>query len=707
MKSLFVTKDMPENSGIAWAGRNPLAVIWEQRMWFLGAFAAVFALAMIALVTLPSRYFTSGSLIVAEPESGLSLPPAGWAQKVGDPADIESQLLVIRSTRLMRLVLDRPGIVDMIREECVRARNPVSALLSSSACYELTADSPAAIEYLLGRYSVSGAGRSRVITIGYTSGQPLVAQSMANALINAFLQDHREGISDGRDIALKGLTEEIERLDREIQADDIRIQAFRSTKGLTNGATAPITSERLSSINIQLALAETSRSQAASIIAAARDGGTGAAATLPAVLDSRAVADVKQRLAALNEQAGAAAIALGPRHPRLRALQGQISALQTSLEREVGNVVASARKQFDAAERTVASLKNEMSLAKVEASSASRDETSIEQMVRDLGVKRSQYASLFDQRKKLESEQRALIGSTRLVSLAEMPEKRFFPKTTPFVAGGFVLALIAATAVALLRGHLRKETDLEDPIDPEGSLFLSRLPFVERGRSLLEKLGAGDRDAAMHGALSRLHSGLLRQTDGPPCSVAVLSAFAGEGKTFTTLALARYAADNGQRVLVVEADMRRPRLEAIFGVKARARLVDILAGGAEPSTAVIKTDVPRLDLIVAGDAGETCPTEFLMEERFIRFLGWAKSYDLVLIDGPALDRQMDAGILACRTDGFLFCLRDGDEQAAAVADVTRRLANLGARSLGLVLTQQETGQQGQYPQSVMTAAGGR
>jgi len=706
MRHLFVTKDTPENAGLTRVGRNPMAVIWERRMWFASVFAAIFALAIIALVALPSRYFTAGSLIVAEPESGLSLPPAGWAQKVGDPADIESQLLVIRSTRLMRAVLDRPGVVDTIREECSHARNPISALFSSSSCHELMADSPAAIDYLLSRYSVSGAGRSRVITIGYTSRQPVVAQNMANALINAFLQDHRDGISDGRAIAMKGLADEIERLDREIRADDSKIQAFRSTKGLTNGATAPITSERLSSINTQLALAEASRSQAASIIAAARDGGTGAAATLPAVLESRAVADVKQRLAALSEQAGAAAIALGPRHPRLRALQGQISALQASLDKEVGNVVASARKQFDAAERTVASLKDEMSTAKVEASSASRDETSIEQMVRDLGVKRSQYASLFDQRKKLESEQRALLGSTRLVSLAELPEKRFFPKTTPFVAGGFVLALIAATAAALLRGHMSRDAEADDPVDPDRFLSVSHLPLVEKGRSLLEKLQAGENDKGMYTALSHLHAGVMRQTGGPPCSVAVLSGFAGEGKTFVTLALARFAAANGQRVLIVEGDMRQPKLEAMFGVRARARLADVLAGGATPSQAVIRTDAPRLDLIVAGGAGETCPTEFLMDERFVRFLDWAGGYDLVLIDGPALDRQMDAGILACRTDGFLFCLRGGGEQMAAMADVTRRLSNLGARSLGFVLTPEEAGRTTQRQQPLKAAGGG-
>ncbi len=707
MKSLFVTVDRPDSSGSDRAGRNPLVVIWEQRMWFICVFAAVFAAAIIALVALPSRYFTSGALIVAEPESGLSLPPAGWAQKVGDPADIESQLLVIRSTRLMRAVLDRPGVIETIRKECSEARNPVTALLSSSPCYLLTANSPAAIDYLLARYTVSGAGRSRVITIGYTSGEPFVAQKMANALINAFLQNHRDGISDDRAIALKGLTEEIGRLDREIQADDAKIQAFRSTKGLTNGATAPITSERLSSINTQLALAEASRSQAASIIAAARDGGTGAAATLPAVLESRAVADVKQRLAALNEQAGAAAIALGPRHPRLRALHGQISALQASLDKEVGNVVDSARKQFDAAERTVVSLKSEMAAAKVEASSASRDETSIEQMVRDLGVKRSQYASLFDQRKKLESEQKALIGSTRLVSLAEMPEKRFFPRTTPFLAGGFVLALIAATAAALLRGHMARPSDADGPFHPDRPSSISRLPFIDRGKGLLDKLGAGDRDAAMHTALSQLHAGLLRQTGGPPCSVAVLSAFSGEGKTFTTLALARFAADRGQRVLVVEADMHRPQLEAMFGVKVRVTLADVLAGGASPAQAVVKTDVLRLDLIVAGHAGEIAPTELLMDRSFIDFLHWAEGYDLVLIDGPALDRQMDAGILACRTDGFLFCLRGGEEQLTVMSDVTRRLSNLGAQSLGFVLTPEAIDAGARHLQSFKTVAGGR
>lgn len=684
MNSLFQTADTPMTSGF-WRGDSPIGLFWQQRRVFAIVFVVVLAIAIAALLLLPHRYFASGSIIVAEPESGLALPPAGWAQKVGDPADIESQLVVIKSTRVMRLVLDAPGVIDAIRKEC-NARNPIIALFSLMSCDDLTADSTTSIDYLLNNYTVGGAGRSRVITIGYTSSQPQVAQTMANALVNTFLQDHREGLSDARTVAMRGLTEEINRLDREIASDDQKIQVFRAERGLTNGATAPITSERLSSINTQLSIAERSRSEAAAIIAAARDGGTSAAATLPAVLESRSVADVKQRLAAAEQQAAAAAIALGPRHPTLRAMQSQVTALQASLDREVENTVESAHKQFDAAERTVASLTQDLEAAKNEASSAIQDETSIEQMVRDLGVKRNQYTTLLGQRKGLESEQKALLGSTRLVSLAELPDRKYFPKTAPFVAGGLALALVLGSGAAVMWGRFAPELAArrQKGGGADRSIVIARLPRIRPRRSqtsgMLDTLIEADDDPAMRSALSAILSSL----DGAR-AVVVLSAFAGEGKTFTTMALARFAAEAGRHVLIVEADTQRSRFADLLGTEHRAGFAEILAGTATPASTVVQTDVDGLDAITAGDAS-AYRADGLMGKPIEHFLTWTSSYDLVLIDGPALDQQMDAGLLACRVEGFLFCVGAGEEQLPQMEPISRRLTKLGARSFGFVLT---------------------
>lgn len=660
------------------AGGNPLAVVWRHRGLFLMVAAVVFAAAMLALVTLPSRYIASGSIIVAEPETGLSYPPAGWAQKVGDPADLESQLLMVRSPRILRKVMDAPGVAGMVAAECA---NSFKIPFMGTPCSALQPGSAELLDYLQARYSFIGAGRSRVITIGYSSFDPDIARDMANALINVFLEDHRRGLMENRSTAAKGLEEEMLRLDGEIARADAEIQAYRSEKGLMQGATASVTSERLTTISQQLAGAETAREAAEAILATAKSGGNVAA--LPAVLESRAVADIKQRLAMASEEAEAAAVVLGPRHPRLRSLQGQVATLRHGLDAEIRTVVASAEKRFDAASETAKALRAQMDRAKTDVSASLGDETAIEQMVRDVGVKRAQYAALYDKRKGLEAEERAMLGSTRLVSLAERPLQRFFPKTVPFVAGGAALALMAGAGAALMRDRWQPARQMPDGTHPAGPAVIARFPKAAGTGDLRYDLAAAADDPAVRVALKRL----LAAIDGRCRSVLLLSAFAGQGRSFTAMALATAAADAGRSVLLVEADMRGPQLGVAFGVHPRVVLQDVLEGRAGPQAALIRLDAPGVDVIAAGPAAAE-PTELLAGPGMESLLEWAKSYDLVVFDSPALDRHMDAGLVAVRVDGVLCC--SGEDELSSAGMVVRRLGNLGANMLGVVSTQART-----------------
>ena len=249
------------------AGAGLLAKIWRRRGLFVWTFVALFGAVVASLLVLPVRFLATGSVIVAEQEPGIDNPSPGWAEKVGDPADLESQLLVVRSPRVMRLALQSPGVLDAVLRDCRnRWNSPLLGWLGekipSSSCDRLKPDSEALLEYVQGSYSVGAVGRSRVINIGYFSPEPGTAQTLANALINAFLEDQRTNKSSGRLMAADWLWQELRQLDKQIRDEDAKIESFRAEKGLTRGSYAPITSERLTSIAQQLSAAESSRSNA-------------------------------------------------------------------------------------------------------------------------------------------------------------------------------------------------------------------------------------------------------------------------------------------------------------------------------------------------------------------------------------------------------------------------------------------------------------
>ena len=430
------------------------AQIWRRRWIFTGTLLLTLCAVAGLVVTLQVRYSASGSVIVAEQEPGAAAASAAWVQKLGDPADLESQLLLIRSSRMLRLALARPGVVEAIQRECAQAQtgSAISKLLSRSEnpCAKLLPDSDALLDWAGTRYSVSSVGRSRVIAIAYQSGVPETARDVANALIQAYLEDQRAVTANSRETTAAWLWQEVAQIDAALRDEEARIQAFRRANGLVRGQLAPISSERLTSINQQLSIAQAAQAEAAARLQEMQRG-RATPGDSRAVLDSRAVADVKQQLASTAAQIASASETLGPNHPTLAALRRQRDELQARIGSEASSISTSAVRAYAAAGTQVATLQRQLDAMKQEVGSASDNEAEIASMVRGVEIKRALYVDLYKRASDLETERRVLVGSTRLVSLAELPSLPSFPKRMPFAAAGLTLALVLATVAAMLR----------------------------------------------------------------------------------------------------------------------------------------------------------------------------------------------------------------------------------------------------------------
>jgi len=176
---------------------NLLARLWAQRT----VFAAVFLLVMtpvLAVVALwPSSFYASGTVIIGNLEPADNSLAAA-IQKLGDPADLASQLIIAKSPRMVRLALERPGVVDAVQEECYQWSN-LSRFLSSSDCSELKPGTAKLLDHVSSHYSIQGEGRSRIISIGYWSQLPHVSFILANALLISYLEDQRAENAQARE----------------------------------------------------------------------------------------------------------------------------------------------------------------------------------------------------------------------------------------------------------------------------------------------------------------------------------------------------------------------------------------------------------------------------------------------------------------------------------------------------------------------------
>jgi capsular exopolysaccharide synthesis family protein len=173
--------------------------------------------------------------------------------------------------------------------------------------------------------------------------------------------------------------------------------------------------------------------------------------------------------------------------------------------------------------------------------------------------------------------------------------------------------------------------------------------------------------------------------DNPPRSVVITSSLPGEGKTTTACNLAIALAQDGSKVLLVEADLRLPRVAEYLGVDGSLGLTDVLIGQTDPQAAIISWQRGLLDFLPSG-AIPPNPSELLGSKHMVDLLEqFTRSYDIVVIDSPPLLPVTDAAILARVADGALLVTRYASATKENVTDASEHLHQAGARLLGTML----------------------
>ena len=687
------TADGPADVPADEPGRPSIFVqLWHKRLIVALTFGVTLFVVVGLLYLLPVSYLATGSLIVAdrEPTAGSSSP--AYAQRVGDPSDIESTILLIRSPRLLRMLFVEPGIGDVIEADCAAAGRHLVNRFRSIDCSRLPGDADAQLHWVQDRFSIAAVGRSRVISIDYKSPVPEVAQAMVNGLLQTFLNDEHAKLRHSRDEAVEWLRQRLSQIDTELQHDAAGIEAFRTLHGLVRSAGGPLSSERLTQAAQQLAEAKAVQADAESRLQESRGGGGGRQP-----VESRTIADLKQQLAQATSLSAGAAQRFGAQNPMLLPYRRQEADISARLAAETARAGEAARRSLEAAKARVDDAARELTGRTEAASQAAEAETQIAGMVRDLEIKRGSYVDLSQRLSQLETERRALEPGTQLVNLAELPPRPSFPQRTPFLIGGLMMAAVLATSAGLLTYKPVQSGPIALGRTYTRIPILAQVPELRLRRVGKKELVGRQRDFPLAAAISLLesHPPLLEAVrilharltlagfGGKHRTLLIASEVAGEGKSFVTLALARMAQASGRRVLVIETCLREPFFQEALHGPPTPGLAGYLRGGQ--AELVQLGAVPGVDFLLAGSMMPDS-TELLSGPRFRKLLEWADTYDLVLIDSAPVSELMDAALLAPRVDGVVFCLRAGRPPASQALNSLPEMQRANGNVVGLTLT---------------------
>jgi capsular exopolysaccharide synthesis family protein len=377
-----------------------------------------------------------------------------------------------------------------------------------------------------------------------------------------------------------------------------------------------------------------------------------------------------------------------PEHPKMQECQGKLAVLQQELRRNLENLVRGAETDLAAARANERTLLERVEQAKAEAFALTEKEIAYQKLRREAENDQRLYEMVLKRFKELELSGQLRTSNVRVLDAALPNPVPVRPNTRSATMLFFLLGLMGGVAVALglelLDASVANRADVEERL---GLAFIGAMPplLPEDGGSADLYIHRHPRSQAAEMCRAIRTNLLFMSPDKPFRTVVVSSAGPSEGKSTVVINLGMVMAQTGSRVLLMDTDMRRPRLHKAFGVPDDRGVSSLVVGEGTLEGAIKSTDVPNLFVLPCGPLPPN-PAELLHTRAFSELLGKLRErFDCVLLDSPPLGPVSDALVLSKQTDGILLVLKAGTTHREQAKRAIRSLRDVKARVIGALL----------------------
>jgi len=571
-----------------------------------------------------------------------------------------------------------------------------------------------AIATAAGSVRVRASGTTRIVDVSCDSTYPQLAADFCNMVTREYIDLSLAARWKTTEYTGQWLTKQLEDLKIKLEKQEEEMQAYARATGLVMTAEKENAQEsQLTDMEKELSSARADRIAKQSKYEMAASSPPGA---LPDVLDDVALKDSQRSLAELETKLAQLQVTYTPQHAEVRKVQAQIAAIQASLEGSRGNILTRVRKDFEAAERREKLLESAYAAQAHLVSSKAEETAHYNLLRRDVDATRLLYETLLQRLKEASIAAAMRASNIRVVDAAQKPAAPYQPDVSQHATVGLLFGALLGLAFAVISE--RADRTLQDPGDISYYLGVAELGVVPVG-DLLEAVGPKKKAVPLPAGATALTQGsgdrleliswlqktsllaesfrttltsilFSRQHGERPRVLVLTSASPKEGKTTTVSNLAIAVAEIKHRVLVVDADMRRPRLHNVYGVENTHGLSNLLMEKTplEPGqleAACARTQVPGLYVLPSGSS-RTHASSLLHSERLPELLKLAREkFDTVIIDTPPMVNMADARVLARLGDALILVVRSGLTTRDAALLAKTRFAEDGTPILGTIL----------------------
>jgi capsular exopolysaccharide synthesis family protein len=673
------TASNPYGYGQAFHATDYLRVLYKRRWTALLALLVVFAFSTVnSLKKTPIYEASTQVLIEKDARRASQLSTVLQDQELfSDDEFYQTQYRILQSRGLAARTLERlgwnkpsteaanaltaPPKKSMVDNAVDWVSNLVGApkLIAPPPADETTAQAQL-VSGFLGGLSIEAVRNTHLVNIKYQSPDPQRAQQAANALALEYIASSKDSRSGASKEATDYLKIQLEEQQAKLLESQNKLAQYKETHDASSLDTPQnIVASRLADVSASLNAATMARIEKGAVYDAIQSKASSREALmgLPVVQSNMEITKLKQDIRnAEKAVADMDAAGVGKKRTEYTTAVGALATLNAQLDQEMQQVVASAKNEWLMAKSKEDSLKGQLEHQKQEINSQNKTGIYYDALKREVESNKQLFDTLLQRTKETGVTSEFKGSSIEIVDKAEMPRTPIYPRTSRDLMVGFMAGCLLALTLAFGFEYMDSRIRTPDEITQHLQLpFLGIVPSIVHPSDGSTPLITSGAPATFAEAVRAIRTAVIFSSAAEGArSVLITSTAPHEGKTLVSSNLACALAQSDQRTLIIDGDMRRPRVHEVFKAPQEPGLSNVLVGTSELHEAVRSTGIPNLYILPAGHLPPN-PAELLGSNKYTEVLNDLRhQFDWIIVDAPPVMAVTDACVIAHRATGVLF-----------------------------------------------------
>src|SRR6266852_34223 len=536
---------------------------------------------------------------------------------------------------------------------------------------------------------------SRMVTLRVEYPDPNRAAAIANTLAESYIAESLSVRVSATHAASDWLEGQLRDLESKLDNSSKELYRFKKEKDIVSTSfedKQSMVSQRLVALNDALTKTRIQRAQLQARLEALQgfakvsDSEFGAGDLLEQIANQQAVQGMKLRLIDLQNECADYRTKYLPNHPKIVSCEERLKEVRSRLKQELASRLEAQHREYQEVRQTEKNLLALYNQAKDEAFKLNQNEEDYQRLKRAMDNNQRLYDLVLKRLKDAGLSGLVQMSNLRIVDRARPLDIPVYPNVLLNLLFAALLGILFGGVAAFCLEYFNTTVSAHQQIEQLGFTFLGIIPNIGKDIPTPElAIYEKPRSSTAECCRSIRTNLLFMSPDKHLQSILVTSSAPQEGKTTIAANIAVAMADSGGRVLLLDADMRRPRTQRIFKIGNEIGLSSVIVGSAKLADAIKTTQVPGLSVLVSGPIPPN-PAELLHADAFGSLLRQLETrYDQIIIDSPPEGVVADAAILGAQVDGTIVVMRAGKTTRDHALRTLRSLRNVNARIFGAVL----------------------